>query len=189
MSSSSSLPARGDFTGLNLPDWDHEMIESAFKAVSSVEGGWEFLNTYDPGEGGFMFSTPSPKMAEIDNAVNKGYGGHTGASYGITMRVIQYIARYGWDVYAGEMLTKYGPPRVPAAAPTASVGSVLTQAANVDRFLSTVPPSANLTSFANAIQNDPGMRANIPDIDNQADALKRFAEGKLSYAEMRSLCG
>jgi len=108
------------------------------------------------------------------------------------MRVLQYIAKYGWDTYAQEMLTKYGPPPAPAApgaqAPL-SVGSVLAQAANVDRFLSTVPPSANITQFADAIQKDPGMRASIPDIDNQADALRRFAEGKMSYAEMRSLCG
>ncbi len=192
---SSSLPARGNFNGLNLPDWDREMIESGFQAVSSVDGGWEYLSTYDPGNGGFMFSTPPPKMVEIDNAVNRLYGGHSGASYGITMRVLQYIAKYGWDVYAREILTKYGPPPIQtnAAAPGAqaplSVGSVLAQAANVDRFLSTVPPSANITQFADAIQRDPGMRASIPDIDQQADALRRFAEGKMSYAEMRSLCG
>ena len=186
MTSSASIPSRGNFNGLNLPDWDREMIESAFQAVSSVEGGWEFLGTYDPGNGGFMFSTPPPKMKEIDDAVNRLYGGHSGASYGMTMRVMQYIAKYGWEVYAKEILAKYGPP---PAAPAASVGSVFAQAANVDRFLSTVPPSANLTQFADAIQQDAGMRAQIPDIDNQADALRRFAEGKLTYAEMRSLCG
>jgi hypothetical protein len=186
MSSSVSIPARGNFAGLNLPDWDREMIESAFKAVDSVEGGWTFLSTYDPGEGGFMFASRPSKMTEIDDAVNNLYGGHSGASYGMTMRVIQYIARHGWDIYADEMLGKYGPPPV---APSVSVASVLTQATNVDRFLSTVPPSANLTSFVEAIQKDPGMRAQIPDIDDQAAALKRFAEGKMSYAEMRSLCG
>jgi hypothetical protein len=197
MSISTSIPTRGNFNGLNLPEWDREMIESGFQAVSSVEGGWEFLSTYEPpANQGFMFSTPPPKMAEIDNAVNRLYGGHSGASYGITMRVLQYIAKYGWDTYAQEMLTKYGSPPAPGAAPVAtgaqaplSVGSVLAQAANVDRFLSTIPPSANITQFADAIQRDPGMRASIPDIDNQADALRRFAEGKMTYAEMRSLCG
>jgi hypothetical protein len=188
----SSIP-RGNFNALNLPEWDREMIESAFQAVESVPGGWDFLSSYEPpAKQGFMFSTPPPKMAEIDNAVTRLYGGHSGASYGITMRVIQYIAKYGWDVYAQEMLTKYGPPPAPATASSAaplSVGAVLAQAANVDRFLSTVPPSANITQFADAIQNDPGMRASIPDIDEQADALRRFAEGKLTYFEMRSLCG
>jgi hypothetical protein len=194
MSISTSIPARGNFNGLNLPEWDRDMIESGFQAVSSVDGGWEFLSTYDPGNGGFMFSTPPPKMAEIDNAVNRLYGGHSGASYGCTMRVLQYIAKYGWDTYATDMIRKYGPPPAPAApgaqAPAPlSVASVLAQAANVDRFINTLPSDTNLMSFANAIQKDPGMRASIPDIDNQADALKRFAEGKMSYAEMRSLCG
>ncbi len=31
---SSSLPVRGNFNGLNLPEWDREMIESGFQAVS-----------------------------------------------------------------------------------------------------------------------------------------------------------
>ena len=190
--SSSSLPARGNFNGLNLPTWDREMIESAFEAVTSVPGGWDFLSTYDPGDGGFMFSTPPPKMEEINTAVNRLYGGHSGASYGCTMRVIQYIAKHGWDTYARDSLKKYGPPRAaaptPASAPL-SVGSVLAQAATVDRFINSLPNDTGLTQFANAIQKDPGMRAQIPDIDNQANALRRFAEGKMSYAEMRSLCG
>lgn len=199
MSSSSSLPLRGDFNALNLPAWDREMIESAFKAVDSVPGGWDFLETYEPGDGGFMFSTPPPKMEEINTAVNNAYGGHSGASYGCTMRVIQYIAKYGWATYARDMLKKHGAPPAPAVAaapapPVAplSVGAVLAQAAAVDRFINSLPQDpkdTNLTTFANAIQNDPGMRAQIPDIDNQADALRRFAEGKMSYAEMRSLCG
>ena len=185
---SSSLPSRGNFSGLNLPEWDREMIESGFQAVSSVEGGWEFLSTYDPGEGGFMFSTPPPKMNEINDAVSRLYGGHSGASYGCTMRVLQYIAREGWDVYARDMIRKYGLPPAPIPA-SLTVGSVLDKAIVVDRFINMLPADTNLTSFADAIQKDPGMRANIPDIDNQADALRRFAEGKMSYAEMRSLCG
>ena len=177
----SSAAIRGNFNALNLPQWDREMIESAYQAVESVPGGWDFLKTYDPGDGGFMFSTPPPKMVEIDKAVNDAYGGHSGASYGCTMRTIQFIARYGWETYARDMLKQYGPP--PAAAP------VLQQAATVDRFINSLPANTSLTSFADAIQKDAGMRQQIPDIDEQADALRRFAEGKMSYAEMRSLCG
>ena len=93
------MTSYGNFDSLNLSVWDRQMIESAFQAVSSVEGGWEFLKTYEPGEGGFMFSNPPPKMKEINDAVSKGYEGHSGASYGGTMRVIQYIAQKGWDAY------------------------------------------------------------------------------------------
>lgn len=203
----SSSVARGDFNALNLPTWDREMIESAYKAVESVPGGWEFLSTYDPGDGGFMFSKPPPKMEEINDAVNREYGGHSGASYGMTMRVIQYIAKYGWDNYARDMLKKYGPPTVgppqptTAAAPAApasmgaagnaglAMGLALEQAATMDNFLSTLPADTTLTSFADAIQQDAGMRRQIPDIDEQSDALRRFAEGKMTYAEMRMLCG
>ncbi len=73
----SSAAIRGNFNALNLPQWDREMIESAYQAVESVPGGWDFLKTYDPGDGGFMFSTPPPKMVEIDKAVNDAYGGHS----------------------------------------------------------------------------------------------------------------
>jgi len=44
-------------------------------------------------------------------------------------------------------------------------------------------------AFTQMLQANPQIRAVIPDIDEQASAMKRFAEGKLSYAEMRSLCG
>lgn len=72
------------------------------------------------------------------------------------------------------------------------VASVLQQAATVDTFLKTQVAQnsmANPLLFAVAAQNDPAMRAMIPDIDKQADAMSRFAKGQMSYAEMRGLCG
>lgn len=177
------IPAYGNFDGLNLPKWDREMIQSGFEAVESVEGGWEFLRTYTPpADQGFMFSLPTGKRLEIDNAISNRYPGHSGASYGCTMRVLEFIAKQGWDAYAKKTLDKYGPPPNP-------VVKLLQQAKTVDNFLSTLPADPTLTQFADAIQSDPGMRKQIPDIDEQASALKKFAEGKLSYAEMRSLCG
>jgi hypothetical protein len=68
----------------------------------------------------------------------------------------------------------------------------LQQARTVDTFLSTQAAQnavGDPLSFANAARNNPGMRAMIPDIDRQADAISRFAKGQMSYAEMRSLCG
>jgi hypothetical protein len=182
---STSTPSFGNFDALNLPKWDREMIQSGFEAVQSVEGGWEFLKTYDPpADQGFMFSAPPPKQQEIDEEISKRYGGHSGASYGCTMRVLQSIAKYGWAHYAKRMLEEYGPP--PSPPP---IAKALEQAATVDTFLGTLPATSDLTQFATAIQNDSGMRKMIPNIDEQADALKRFADGKMSYAEMRSLCG
>lgn len=176
----SNLPAYGNFDALNLPKWDREMIQSGFEAVESVEGGWEFLRTYTPpADQGFMFSLPTGKRKEIDEAISNRYGGHSGATYGCTMRVLERIAKDGWDAYARKMLKEYGPPPPP----------LVQQVQAVDNFLATTPPTNDLVAFATALQQDPAMRQQIPDIDEQVDALKRFAEGKMTYAEMRSLCG
>ena len=105
-----NMTTPGIFDSLNLPNFDRQMIESGYQAVSSVEGGWEHMKTYDPGEGGFMFSKMPTKMEEINKAVLKLYEGHSGASHGGTLRVLQYIAKKGWDTYATEMIEKYGAP-------------------------------------------------------------------------------
>lgn len=65
----------------------------------------------------FMFDAEhhsDPLVAEtikqINAAVSNAYGGHSGASYGYTMRVLERIAKDGWDAYANKILQKYGPP-------------------------------------------------------------------------------
>ena len=119
--------APGDFSRLPLSDGDKEMIRSAFEAIESVPDGWAYLKTYNPGHGGFMFSSPPPKMEEINKAVLDRYGGHSGASYGGTMRTMEFIAKQGWNAYVQKVLTirlqtsVAGPsPKVspPEAAPT-----------------------------------------------------------------------
>ena len=175
----STLPAPGDFTGLALSDWERQMVQTGYEAVSAVEGGWEFLKTYEPpADQGFMFSEPTGLRKQIDTEIETRYGGHSGASYGMTMRVLERIAKQGWEVWAKEKLPN--PDLFKALGDTAQT---------VDSFLTSVPPSTDLKGFADAIQQDAGMRKAIPDIDQQADALRRFADGKMSYAEMRTLCG
>lgn len=117
-----SIPS-GDFNALPLSDEDREMIGSAYQAVSSVEGGWDFLRTYDPGHGGFMFSTPPPKMEEIQNAILAAYGGHSGASYGGTLRNIEFIAKQGWDAYVQRVLNRRGTGAAPGAAAAAAAAT------------------------------------------------------------------
>ncbi len=113
----------GDFNALPLSDADREMLGTAFQAVSSVTGGWDFLRTYDPGHGGFMFSTPPPKMEEIQNAVLAVYGGHSGASYGMTMRNIEFIAKQGWDTYVQRVLHRRRDPGVGAGVEVVGTSS------------------------------------------------------------------
>ena len=181
----------GDFQNLKLGDWDREMLEDAYKAVTKANR-WGFLRRPDvPGPKGFMFSD-WPEMKDIDTHME--YGGHSGSSYGMTMRVMEFIAKHGWDAYVHRVGVKPAasvPNKTPTtqASVTSPIVQLVAQATAVDNFFATNPPTDNLTDFANAIQSNPAMRQTIPDIDEQADAMRRFAAGQMSYAEMRSLCG
>ena len=219
----------GDFSSENTID-SHSlfMLDDAFKAVDSTPRGWEVLARPDvPGTNGFMFSEfKDPLVKATIEAINKKLdSGHSGASYGWTMRNMESIAKKGWEVFmlncrlshlkdavtnpvfsANERQTLSATMvklnRLILDAETRHknrdtavvnpVAAVLQQARTVDSFLNTQAAqnaAGDPLSFANAIRNDPGMRAMIPDIDQQADAMTRFAQGKMSYAEMRSLCG
>ncbi len=254
----------GDFTF--LADYSHEvqMLDSAYKAVSSVDGAWDFLKTYSPPEGeGFMFvRNPPLKLKQIEDAILAADGGHSGSSFGFVMRAMEYIAKNGWDGYIDlrtnnlkkilqkkvnqledenarlrQQITELTNPKkdsmtreekIRAALAKGCTGgypcagclarknmlvedwhaeqermkmvkedkpspsplaSLVTSATAVDNFIASAPPTNSLTAFADAFQNNAALRARIPDIDQQADGLRRFAEGKLSYFEMRSICG
>jgi hypothetical protein len=213
-----SIP--GDFSTENTIDsHSQSMLIDAFKAVDSTRGGWAILKQPDvPGPNGFMFSEfKDPLVRDTMETINKKMdGGHSGASYGWTMRNMESIAKKGWEVYMLEWrlstLKKALENRLISsidvrnlydtksklekmildAEAKQKVASVLQQAATVDTFLKTQVAQnsmANPLLFAVAAQNDPAMRAMIPDIDKQADAMSRFAKGQMSYAEMRGLCG
>jgi len=83
----------GDF-GFTDP-MEREMLEDAYKAVSVNEAWAEMAK--DPGEAGFMFSTPTPLMTKVQASIN--YNGHSGSSFGWTMRVMQKIAKIGWNAF------------------------------------------------------------------------------------------
>ena len=101
--------APGDFSFiLDYPDYkgtgygtksDITMFSDAYKAIDSVKGGWDFMKNDEPDEGGYMFGkSQNRKLREqIDDAISKADSlGHSGASYAITMRNMQYIAKNGW---------------------------------------------------------------------------------------------
>lgn len=77
------------------------MYDDAFKAIDVAEA-WNFINS-DPGDGGFMFSPDSYSLAIQKNIK---YTDHTGATYGMTMRVMQRIARVGWERFVTEYKPK-----------------------------------------------------------------------------------
>jgi hypothetical protein len=147
---------------------DKEMFTDAYNSVSKVNGGWVYLRDPDAvGEGGFMFSTHVSRpdiRAEIDNELFKteSGGGHSGCSYGLTMRAMESIAKRGWLEFIRREWPDYRPPPV---------------------------STTEFGNFVTSLQNDPAARQQIPDIDVQADAMRKFEAGKMSYAEMRTLCG
>lgn len=224
------------------------MLEDTYKAVDKTPNGWATLARKDvPGirdclycgvetsrrptcricdgsgkvECGFMFDThPDPTVKGIISTIDKNmeYGGHSGSSYGWSMRSVESIAKRGWEAFMLRrrlhmLRDEIEDPRVSrnkkselwevhakldqmirdaeAKHRIQPFYAIVKQLAAVDSFISSTSPAVltDLNQFANAIQNNPAMRAQIPDIDDQADALRRFATGKMSYAEMRSLCG
>ena len=180
----------GDFRALGLSDWDCEMLEDAYKAVTTANR-WDFLRREDvPGPNGFMFSS-WPQMKDIE--VFMEYGGHSGASFGMTMRTMEFIAKHGWGQYvldAQENMRKREEEKQKKQAAQAVNNLFRTSVAIDSAILQAKQQGAmDPVSFAEVMQANPQVRQVIPDIDQQASAMKRFAEGKMSYAEMRSLCG
>ena len=79
-----------------IDSFSRDMIIDGYKAVDSVEGGWDFLKTFVPEEGkGFMFT----EHEMITKITNKMEIGHSGSSFGWTMRQLEFIAKKGMDAY------------------------------------------------------------------------------------------
>lgn len=70
-------------------------LKDAYDAITKAEA-WELM-ALDPGEGGYMFST-TIDLSHIHKHMSL-LGNHSGASYGIMMRSMQYIAINGWEAY------------------------------------------------------------------------------------------
>jgi len=94
----SAVPAVVTVPGnFNLPKLSpsyQEILTDAYETITRL-GLWEKMKE-DPGSGGFMYSGHN-YISEISSAIK--YDGHSGASFGWTMRVMQFIAKNGWDAY------------------------------------------------------------------------------------------
>jgi hypothetical protein len=73
------------------PEYQREMLNSAYTVIDRLEK-WRFLSTFEPEDGGFMFSI-DPVVQFITQEINKEYGGHSGSSMAMTMRIMQKIAQ------------------------------------------------------------------------------------------------
>jgi len=83
-------------------DWYRNMLVTAWKAISITET-WGFVN--NPIDS-FMWSN-DPRINIIYNKIEElGYKGHSGASFGCTMRAMQYIVKNGEIKFKEEHLTR-----------------------------------------------------------------------------------
>jgi hypothetical protein len=91
---------RGDFQFVK-GSLERILYEDAFKAVEETPGAWEFLENESPPEGqGYMFWS-HPILTAIQQNM-KEMNSHSGASYGMTMRTVEFIAKHGWDAWVWE---------------------------------------------------------------------------------------
>lgn len=138
---------------------DATMLNDADTAITECNL-WEWLKTYEPENGkGFMFSE-HPNLNRIRSAMK--YEDHSGGSYSWTMRTMETIAKNGWESFYNEIQDQ---KRKNAEKKAARIQSL------------------------NPYQVARELRGVLPDGDQQFEAMKRFSQGTLSYAEMRSLCG
>jgi hypothetical protein len=70
------------------------LLTDAYQAITTC-GLWDWMRTFSPEDGkGFMFSG-HPNLDRINAAMK--YDGHSGASYGWTMRQMESLAKIGWE--------------------------------------------------------------------------------------------
>lgn len=69
-----------------------EMVKESI--TNLTEEDYCFISKYNPPVGhGFMFDN-NPEINQIGNKVSASYQGHSGASYGWTMRFIEYVVKF-----------------------------------------------------------------------------------------------
>jgi len=69
----------------------------AHQALTATSS-WDKFKTEQPGDGGFMFSNKQ-WITEVANHPLVFEDGHSGGSFAITMRFMEYIGVNGWDSF------------------------------------------------------------------------------------------
>jgi len=89
----------GQFEFIN--NGDRIMFVTAHAAISQLEF-WDFMNKETQS---YMFSG-DPRVGKIYAKIEElGYTGHSGGSFGCTMRAMQFISQNGYDKFREEYLT------------------------------------------------------------------------------------
>jgi hypothetical protein len=87
-----------------VKSYDRASIENAHFAINKCEL-WEWLRDFDPPYGeGFMFCD-TPELRRITAAMHEHNDiGHSGSSFAFVMRLMQYIATYGFAQFKVDYL-------------------------------------------------------------------------------------
>jgi len=72
------------------------MLQNAYQAITASEA-WDYMKSFN--EQSFMFSS-NPMTGKIMNKMEVlGYTGHSGSSFGWTMRCMEFLAKHGKDAF------------------------------------------------------------------------------------------
>jgi hypothetical protein len=96
-----------DFSFEFIPDsHTRGVLANGYRAVTELEL-WSWLKDFEPSVStGFMFSE-HPNVIKIGNKMESlpDAPGHSGSSFGFTLRHLQYMAKHGMDEYKKKMTT------------------------------------------------------------------------------------
>jgi hypothetical protein len=90
-----------DYISLGYTQDEQEMLQDAYQAIEKANM-WEYMKGEPRGGGGYTF-TDDEELRAINR--NLEYYGHTGFSFGWTMRTMQTLARKGEEKFIEECLT------------------------------------------------------------------------------------
>lgn len=85
--------------------WERQLIENGYQTINELQL-WDWLKTYELDSFEFMLSNDdtvlciSKKMQSLPNRPN-----HSCASFGHSMRILQYIAKEGLDKFRLDQTT------------------------------------------------------------------------------------
>jgi hypothetical protein len=171
------------------------MVQDGINAVMRAEM-WEYMaKPTTPGKDGFMFCT-DPEMDVINKKIQ--YGGHSGSSFGWTMRQVEYIAKNGFDAYVDK--TKgLPPPRaptpVPVVMPLVEVLPVHNRAntGGAMEFVSALAAHRNVDLPEKAVgatrEQMLAETSTNMSLDDQLRSLAKFSDVPMTYSEMRERYG
>jgi hypothetical protein len=87
----------GDFSFID-DELSRDALSKTYQAISNTKN-WENLKNFIVDESrGFMFSQ-SDFLSEIGNETERLGVGHSGSSWGWSMRNMDFISKHGWETY------------------------------------------------------------------------------------------